>query len=86
MKGSREKIGWLTPGVQGIRAASFLVDLGHEVPTALLPRLLTSPLGAPAAALGLIEGTADGAAIQARARPQAVEYDSPFSGGVTVNL
>jgi MFS family permease len=54
--------GWLTPGVRGIGAASLLSDLGHEVPTSLLPSLLTSTLGAPAAALGLIEGIADGAA------------------------
>ncbi len=47
---------WLTPGVTGIGAASFLADAGHEVPTALLPSLLTSTLGAPASALGLIEG------------------------------
>lgn len=53
---------WLTRGVQAIGAASFLADLGHEVPTALLPRLLTATLGAPAAALGLIEGIADGLA------------------------
>ena len=51
---------WLTPGVGGIGAASLLADLGHEVPTALLPTFLTSTLGAPAAALGLIEGIADG--------------------------
>jgi MFS family permease len=51
---------WLTPGVGGIGAASLMSDLGHEVPTSLLPGLLTSSLGAPAAALGLIEGLADG--------------------------
>jgi hypothetical protein len=28
---------WLTPGVRGIGVASLLADLGHEVPTALLP-------------------------------------------------
>lgn len=50
---------WLTPGVRGIGLASLLSDLGHEVPTALLPSFLTSVLGAPAAALGLIEGVAD---------------------------
>lgn len=53
---------WLTPGVRGIGTASLLADLGHEVPTALLPSLLTSTLGAPASALGLIEGVADGLA------------------------
>ncbi|GGX29442.1 MFS transporter [Streptomyces lomondensis] len=40
-----------TPGVRGIGTASFLADVGHEIPTALLPSLLTSTLGAPAAAL-----------------------------------
>jgi MFS family permease len=57
---------WLTPGVRGIGAASLLADLGHEVPTALLPSLLTTTLGAPASALGLIEGVADGLAGAAR--------------------
>jgi hypothetical protein len=46
---------------RGIGAASFLSDLGHEVPTALLPRFLTSR-GGSAATLGLIEGIADGVA------------------------
>ena len=59
--GSGEPV-WLTPGVRGIGAASLLVDLGHEVPTALLPSFLTSTFGAPAAALGLIEGVSDGLA------------------------
>jgi hypothetical protein len=33
---------WFTSGVRGISAASLLSDLGHEVPTALLPRFITS--------------------------------------------
>ncbi len=57
---------WLTPGVRGIGIASLLSDLGHEVPTSLLPSLLTSTLHAPASALGLIEGVADGLAGAAR--------------------
>lgn len=57
---------WLTPGVRGIGTASLLADLGHEVPTALLPSFLTSTLGAPATALGLIEGISDGLAGAAR--------------------
>ena len=57
---------WLTRGVAGIGGASLLSDLGHEIPTALLPSFLTSTLGAPAAALGLIEGIADGCAGAAR--------------------
>jgi MFS family permease len=56
----------LTRGVAGIGGASLLSDLGHEVPTSLLPSFLTSTLGAPAAALGLIEGIADGCAGVAR--------------------
>ena len=56
---------WLTPGVRGIGAASLLSDLGHEVPTALLPRFITS-LGGSAAVLGVIEGIADGLAGLAR--------------------
>lgn len=28
---------WLNPGVRGIGAASLLADVGHEIPTALLP-------------------------------------------------
>lgn len=59
------KIEWLTPGVRGIGAASLLSDLGHEVPTALLPRFITS-LGGSAAVLGMIEGIADGLAGLAR--------------------
>ena len=57
---------WLSRGVLGIGLASFLADAGHEVPTALLPSFLTATLGAPAAALGVIEGLADGAAGGAR--------------------
>lgn len=57
---------WLTPGVKGIGTASFLADVGHEIPTALLPSLLTSTLGAPASALGVIEGVSDALAGVAR--------------------
>ena len=64
-KRTLSKTGWLTPGVRGIGAASLLSDLGHEVPTALLPRFITS-LGGSAAILGVIEGIADGLAGLAR--------------------
>lgn len=57
---------WLTRGVTGIGTASLLADVGHEVPTALLPSLLTSTFRAPAAALGVIEGVADALAGAAR--------------------
>ncbi|WP_206061272.1 MFS transporter [Nonomuraea basaltis] len=58
--------GWFGPGVAGIGGASLLADVGHEVPSALLPSLLTSTLGAPASALGLIEGVSDALAGAAR--------------------
>lgn len=57
---------WLTPGVRGIGTASLLADAGHEIPTALLPSMLTSTLGVGAGALGLIEGISDGLAGLAR--------------------
>lgn len=53
---------WFTPGVRGIGLASFLADVGHEVPTALFASLVTITLGAPASVLGLLEGLADGLA------------------------
>jgi MFS family permease len=52
---------WFSRGVAGIGTSSFLADLGHEIPTALLPSLLTITLHAPASALGLIEGISDAA-------------------------
>src|SRR2546422_9120830 len=48
------------PTVVGVAAASFFSDLGHEMATAVLPGFLTS-LGAPAVALGVIEGVSDAA-------------------------
>ena len=66
---------WLNRGVGAIGCASLLADLGHEIPTALLPSFLTSTLGAPAAALGLIEGVADGLAGAARLAGGALADD-----------
>lgn len=57
---------WFSRGVAGIGISSFLADLSHEIPTALLPSLLTVTLHAPASALGLIEGISDAAAGVAR--------------------
>jgi MFS family permease len=48
--------------VGGIGTASFLADVGHEVPTSLMASFVTATLGAPAAALGLIEGISEGLA------------------------
>jgi hypothetical protein len=61
-EGSEGTARWFSRGVGGIGGASLLADLGHEVPTSLLPSLLTSVMHAPASALGLIEGFSDAAA------------------------
>ena len=50
---------WLTRGVLGIGLTSLFSDWSHEAATAILPAFLAS-LGAPAAALGIIEGVSDG--------------------------
>jgi MFS family permease len=57
--------GWLNRTVLGIGLASLLSDVGHEMATAAMPALLAS-LGATSAALGLIEGCADGLASFAK--------------------
>jgi MFS family permease len=67
--------GWLTRGVAAIGGASFLDDVGQEVPTALLPAFLTATLGAPAAALGAIEGIANGFSGLARLAGGALADD-----------
>ncbi len=50
--------GWLNRNVVGMALSSFFSDAGHEAATAILPLFLIS-IGAPAAALGVIEGVAD---------------------------
>ena len=78
--GKKARPAWLTKGVFGIGAASLLSDLGHEVPTSLLPSLLTTVFAAPAAALGVIEGIADalaGIAARWRTTRTAVERPQP---------
>ena len=72
---------WLTPGVGGIGAASLLADLGHEVPTALLPSFPTSMLRS---ALGVIEGVADGLAGAARLGGGALADDPARRRSVAV--
>ena len=79
-----EQARWLTPGVSGIGIASLLSDLGHEVPTSLLPSLLTSTLRAPASALGVIEGVADGLAGFARLGGGALADDPARRRSVAV--
>src|SRR6202451_4032218 len=57
--GRQDSKRWLTPGVLGIGLASLCSDWGHEAATAILPAFVAS-LGAPAYALGVIEGVSDG--------------------------
>lgn len=52
---------WLNRNVVGMGLTSLLSDVSHEMATAVLPGFLTA-LGISAAALGLIEGVADGVA------------------------
>lgn len=73
--GGEDVVGWRSKGSLGIGAASLLADAGHEIPTALLPSFLSATLGAPAAALGLIEGIADGLAGATRLAGGAVADD-----------
>ena len=53
-----EASGWLNRNVVGLAINRFLSDFGHEAGTAILPLFLTA-IGAPAIALGVIEGVAD---------------------------
>src|SRR5436190_19437667 len=50
--------GWLNRNVMGMGVTSLLSDLGHETATSVLAGFLAA-LGAPAYALGIIEGLAD---------------------------
>ena len=80
--GTRER--WLTAGVAGIGSASLLSDAGHEIPTALLPSLVTATLHSPAAALGVIEGVADGLAGAAKLAGGALVDDPQRRRSVAV--
>src|SRR6185436_11516834 len=54
--------GWLTRNVRVLSAVSFLQDAASELLYPLLPILLTTVLGAPAAVVGAVEGIAEGVA------------------------
>ena len=55
----KQPASWLNRNVVSMGLASLLSDVSHEMATAVLPGFLTA-LGVSAAALGLIEGVADG--------------------------
>lgn len=56
---------WLNRSTLGVASASLFSDISHELATAVLPAVLLS-LGVGPAALGLIEGTADGVSTLAK--------------------
>ena len=53
---------WLTRNVAALSLTDFFADSNYEMVLAVLPLFLTIALGAPALAIGLIEGIADGSA------------------------
>ncbi|MFN2539644.1 MAG: MFS transporter [Mycobacteriales bacterium] len=58
--------GWLTPNVKTLSGVSFLQDAASELLYPVLPIFLTVTLGAPAAAVGAVEGVAEGVAALAK--------------------
>lgn len=53
---------WLTRNLKVVSAVSLMQDAASELLYPLMPILLTSVLGAPAAVVGLVEGVAEGVA------------------------
>jgi MFS family permease len=53
---------WLTRNLKVVSAVSFMQDAASELLYPLMPILLTSVLGAPAAVVGVVEGIAEGVA------------------------
>ncbi len=63
--GQGGRAGWLNRSTVGVGLASLFSDVSHELATAVLPAVLLG-LGAGPAALGLIEGSADGLSTVAK--------------------
>jgi MFS family permease len=59
---ARARSDWLTPNVRVLCGVSFLQDTASELVYPILPIFLTVTLGAPAAAVGIVEGVAEGIA------------------------
>src|SRR4029077_3086677 len=51
---------WLNRNVVGIGIADLAADANYEMVFAVLPLFITAGLGAPALAVGIVEGVADG--------------------------
>ena len=64
MSGEQQPSGphWLTRNLKVVSGVSFLQDAASEFLYPLLPILLTTVLGAPAAVVGIVEGIAEGIA------------------------
>ena len=62
MSEATEKKPWLTRNVKVLSAVSLAQDAASEMLYPLLPILLTTTLGAPAAVVGIVEGIAEGVA------------------------
>ncbi len=52
--------GWLNRNVVAIGVADLMADANYEMVLSILPLFITSGLGAPAFAVGVVEGVADG--------------------------
>ncbi|HLQ60285.1 MAG TPA: MFS transporter [Candidatus Acidoferrales bacterium] len=52
--------GWLNRNVLAIGFADLMADFNYEMVLAVLPLFITSGLGAPVSAVGVVEGVADG--------------------------
>ncbi len=57
---------WLNRNVLAIGLADLMADFNYEMVLAVLPLFLTAGLGAPAYAVGLVEGVADGSSALVR--------------------
>src|SRR5712691_2010998 len=62
---ARPSVAWLNRSTVGVALASLFSDVSHELGTAVLPAVLLA-LGAGPAALGWIEGSADGLSALAK--------------------
>ena len=60
MIAARRRPRWLNRNVLGIGLADLAADSNYEMVLAVLPLFITAGLGAPAIAVGLVEGVADG--------------------------
>jgi MFS family permease len=59
-KSTGTRVRWLNRNVLGIGVADLAADANYEMVFAVLPLFITVGLGAPAVAVGLVEGIADG--------------------------